>query len=409
MKYVLAISYFTLFCVVLRTVRPLTATMLVYGAAMLFLLGTASALNDSTGLIDEKVASFVSYDMFKGGQFQTTFFIQYLLAWIPFEILDYEYTAHGLNIGLQAFIFMLGAVLIFDLKPGWKLLAFSLFPSYFHYAIFGLRDPLINLLAVTIAAGALKLKPRQFILLCAGASVVSLGIRPEFSLIIAGFGVLGLFFSAKPKQQVVIALLSLATLYGALLVMPLAFGLPSTGSVDGNIELMTRFNELRNERRLGEYGSGSHMLGGALYSYPFPVRYPIQVAGSFLAPLPMDIRRGFDILAFAESLMFCLIVVLAARKHRVNEPATLLFWCGIAYMLLQAIFAINYGNVLRVRYPCLIFFLTSLVAADQVQSRRGTMPAKRRSRPRTGERWSRDGVLGDPSGRTRRAGSRART
>jgi len=318
-------------------------------------------------LIEEKVASFVSYDMYKGFAFQLGFLVQYVLAWIPLTLLDDEYVAHGLNIGLQAFIFMLGARYIFNLKPSVKLLIFMLFPSYYHYAIFGLRDPLINLVATTIAIGALHLNKRDFILLCLSMSVLSIGIRPEFSLIIVGFAILREFFDSTGRRRFFIGFCALGGLYAALSIMPIAFGLPSSGNPVQNIDTMTQFNELRNARRLGEYGSGSHILSGTLYSYPFLVRYPIQVAGSFLAPLPIDIRGSLDLIAFAESLIFCAVVLWAIKVHTKNERATLLFWCGMVYMLLQAIFAINYGNILRIRYPSLVFFLTAIVAAETLK------------------------------------------
>ena len=66
------------------------------------------------------------------------------------------------------------------------------------------------------------------------------------------------------------------------------------------------------------------------------------------------------ILAAIDSLVFCFIVYLAFLKIRINRNAKLLFFCGIIYMLLQALFAFNYGNLLRVRYPGYIFFLAAV-------------------------------------------------
>jgi len=365
-KYLLAITYFVIFSSLLRIFVRYNMSTYGFGIICLLVVCAASVFNDSSGLIEEKFASFVAYDMYKGFDFQLGFFVQYALTWIPFQLLDEEYVAHGLNIGLQAFIFMIGARYIFNLKPSLKLVIFMLFPSYYHYAIFGLRDPLINLVTIAIAIGALQLDKRQFILLCLSMSVLTIGIRAEFSLIILGFALLREFIDSAGKRRVLIGMCALIGLYGALSIMPIAFGLPISGNPLQNIETMTQFNELRNARRLGEDGSGSHILGGTLFSYPFLIRYPIQVAGSFLAPLPFELRGSLDLIAFAESLAFCGVSLWAAAVHRKNERASILFWCGMMYMLLQAIFAINYGNILRIRYPCLVLFLAAIVAAESV-------------------------------------------
>lgn len=371
MKYLIAGGYFCFFCAALYIFGRINIRSLIYGLVMLTALILFSVFNDSSAFIDEKVASFVSYDMYKEGRFTLTFFVQYILAWIPIAVLDYEYSAHGLNIGMQAFVFMLGAQYLFGVKASWQLFLFSMFPSYYHYAIFGLRDPLINFVAVIVAIGALNLGRQQFVLLCMGLSILSIGIRPEFSLIIAGFAGLRLFFGGTRKQKIVIGIVGLAGIYAALLVMPLAFGIGTTGSAAGNIEAMISFNELRNARRLGGDGSGSHILGGSLFSYPFPVRYPIQAVASFVAPLPFEIRGQLDLLAFGESTIFCFVAALALRAAWKHPEARLLFACAMAYMLLQALFAFNYGNVLRVRYPALVFFLATTVAPDVVRARAG--------------------------------------
>lgn len=380
MKYLLAISYFAAFAVFLRIAVRYNFSALIYGMVSLALICLAAFANDSFGLIQEKVASFVSYDMYKGLDFQLGFVVQYVLAWIPLNIFDYEYVAHGLNMGMQAFTFMLGAKYIFNLKPSWLLLVFMIFPSYYHYAIFGLRDPLINLIATFIVIGALHFDKRMFLLLCLLLAAVSVGIRPEFSMIIAGFAMLREFIDSSGRRRVVVGVLGLVGLYGALLVMPAAFGLPTSFNPVQNIESMTQFNELRNARRLGEDGSGSHILGGTLYSYPFIARYPIQVAASFLAPLPFDIRGNLDLIAFAESLLFCGVAFLALFLHQRNYKATLLFFFGVTFIMLQAIFAINYGNILRIRYPSLIFFLAAIVAATQNYTAKPKRSQRRRVR-----------------------------
>ena len=365
MTYFIAVTYFLILCMLLRAVDRLDPRSFMMGIGTLFLLVLFSEMNGQIGLIEEKVASFVSYDMYKGESIQVPFLLQYILAYIPFALLDYEYSAHGMNMGIQAFSFLLGVQYVFRGKLNWVLAIFLLFPSYYHYAIFGLRDPIINLVSLLIVVSAIKATKFQFVFICVFFAAIAIALRPEFSMIILGFAGVRLFVDAKSKQKITIFILGLVGLYVMLLVMPIAFGISSTGSAVGNIDLLVQFNELRANRRLGtEYGDGSHILGGILYSFDFYQRYPIQVAASFVAPLPVDIRGSLDILAFAESVIFCFVVFIALRRARDNRLAMILFLCGAAYMLLQAIFAANYGNILRVRYPAFIFFLAAAVVVE---------------------------------------------
>ena len=343
---------------------------------MLLVLSLVSILNNETGFIAEKVASFAAYDIYQGTNFTLGFFVQYILLWIPFELFDDKYAAHGLNMGLQAFTFMLGARFVFNMKSSWMLALFTLFPSYYHYSIFGLRDPLINLVVVLVVIAAMRQNTKQFVITCMALSVLSIGIRAELSMILMGFAGIKMYFDVSGAKRLLLILAGIAALYVALLILPLAFGVPSTGSVAGNIDSMVQFNELRNERRLGEYGSGSHILGGALYGYQFGVRYPVQIGASFLAPLPVDIRSSLDALALFESVLFIFAAFCGYKAARLNQTSLILFCCGIAYMLLQAIFAINYGNILRVRYPCLIIFLCLLYTSPSPRDRtRSRMPS----------------------------------
>jgi len=377
MIYVLALIYFSIGIACTAFVGRISLKPLMIGASFLLLICIFSVLNTTYGMIDEKVASFLSYDAYKNNRFNLTFFVQYLITWIPNALLDFQYTAHSLNIGLQAFIFFLAAQYLFKTSnTKWQLLALLIFPSYYHYAIFGLRDPLIALTTLIIVIGAIRLSSARFVYLCLILSVINIGIRPEFSLIIVGFGVLRLFFLASRRTKYVIAVAAVCALYGALLLMPLAFGIQNTGTVNGNIENMVLFNELRNERRLGGDGGGSHILGGNLFQYPMIVRYPIQLASSFIAPLPFEIKGALGYLAFAESLLFAFVAVMAFRMAKLNSTSLFLFCCGFGFMALQAFFAINYGNILRIRYPAFIFFLAATLPLEYKYSR----PKLRKSR-----------------------------
>jgi len=177
------------------------------------------------------------------------------------------------------------------------------------------------------------------------------------------------FYSTK-WQRFALIMMSGFVIYAALLVLPLAFGLPSTGSALNNINAMVQFNEFRSGRHLGEDGSGSHILGGQLFSYPFLIRYPIQIVVSFVAPLPFEIRGGLGAIAFIESMLFCFVAYLGLSAARVDRTARFLFFCGLIYICLQALFAFNYGNLLRVRYPSYIFFFAAIACTDLMRDNR---------------------------------------
>lgn len=371
MKAALAIGYFTVFCLLLRLWKPITSRALTVGLSTFVVLVGLVYLNDSQEIIAEKVASFVSYDMYKGIRYVNTFVIQYILAYIPFKLFDYEYTAHAMNIAIQAFVYLIASQYIFKNKLSWKFAIFLLFPSYYHYAMFGLRDPIINFTAVLIVIAIFNTNQKGFVLTCLILSLMCLFVRPEFSIIIIGFISISLFLNSNNITKFMIVVGSGIMLYVMLLLMPYAFGVDSSGSALGNIEIISNFNESRALRNVDRvYGSGSQILGGGLFSLNWFVRYPIQLVASYVAPLPMDIRGGFDYFAFMESVVFCFVVGYSFLRRKINSRSELLFWCGFIYMALQAIFAANYGNILRIRYPCLIFFIGALVAADFSFTRR---------------------------------------
>lgn len=372
MKYALALAYFSTFVGFTSLVFKIKLRAIGIGCVCLLMLFSISLLNDTFGFIEEKVASFVSFDMYQGHVNTQTFLVQYFLAYVPFTLFQYEYTAHALNMGLQGFIFVLGMQYIFYDKPGRWIYLFLLFPAYYNFSIFGLRDPLVNLICTLLVITVLARKKSEvFPVVCILMSFIALGIRPEFSVMLIGFVGIYLYTISSRYQRLAILIVGSVAFYYALLFLPLAFGIRSTGSALRNIEIIAQFNELRHDRRIGGDGSGSHILDGALYSFPMIFRYPIQVASSFIAPLPFEIRGGAFVFAFIESLVFSFTAFFAAKRCTSNPQSLLLFSCGMLYMLLQALFAINYGNILRIRYPCYIFFLGSIVSARKLDSEFG--------------------------------------
>ena len=366
MLYGIAFVYLLFFLGILNYITPLDFRAVLTSLVCFFLLSVASLINNEFSIIEEKVASFVSYNNYIGLSNTLTFKVQYFLAYIPFALFDFKYSAHALNIGLQSFTFAVGVHFIFFNRPKVWMFIFIFFPAYYHYALFGLRDPLISILTVMIAIIIIyhNQKPWVITLSLLSMAVLAVGIRPEFAVMIFGFLGIYYYFRLAGVKRGLLVLAGLVSLYVVLLFLPLAFGLHPSGNIDSNIQQIIAFNESRNDRRLGGDGSGSHILGGALFSYPFYIRYPIQVLTNFVSPLPWEIRNVLTLLSFLESIVFSVVAYLAFRSRHYSPEARLLFLFGITYILVTAIFSFNYGNNLRIRYPCFVLFLSCVAIGN---------------------------------------------
>ena len=383
MTIAIAVAYLLSFLLVATTLMRIGGRSIAFALLMLTVLCSLWALNSEYDFLAEKLSSFLSWDMHRGERFSLTFVVQYALALPAMIFFEHQYAAHALNLSLQALTFALIFTYLFRerLTP-WLLLLLA-YPAYYHYAIFGLRDPLINLVSVLFVIAAIHLPRRQFYVACLSMSALCLGIRPEYSLILIGFIGVRLYFISGRKGRVRLVLLGMFSLYAALLLMPLSLGLPTSWSAPRNLQLIGEFNTARAMRHIGSIGGGSHILGGTLYELPLPIRYPIQVVASFIAPLPFEIRGGAHLFAFAESVLFTTLAVFAWIRSRALALPRYLVVCGLLYMLLQAFFMNNYGNLIRVRYPAYVFFLAGvclpMLAASGNLSRAGQrMTAPRR-------------------------------
>lgn len=351
------------FFIVMLKLCGVNGRFLMYGLLYWLLLLVMFQINVSFELIDEKLASFHSFEMYLGTRYSNSFLVQYILALPMFSLFESEYTAHALNIALQSLFFVLFLHLVGSRHLKIALAGLLLYPAFIHYTVSGLRDPLLNLVSLAIVYGAIVFDKTKFLFLCCVLAVVCNFIRPEYSLIIGGLIFLRYYVDLDGKKAKLITIVcGLAALYCALLVMPLAFGMPVSSNAFVNVETMIQFNTLRHDRTVGL--ASTHILGGALLTYPIFIRYPIQVVASFVTPLPMDFRGGVMLFAALDSLIFCVVVFVAYLRSKLSKTATFLFYCGAVYILLQALFAFNYGNLLRVRYPSYIFFLASVCFAN---------------------------------------------
>jgi hypothetical protein len=318
--------------------------------------------------------------MYANDTFTLTFFLQYVASYLGFVLTNSPYVPHGVNIAVQALFFFLAYEYLIketgSLKPLALLLAY---PAYYHYAIFGLRDPFICLIAL---AFILAISARSQTVRAASIPailVLSIATRPEFTVILIFFLGLYLFLRVSPFFKTLLILLALICVFlGSSLVVS-ALGVSSGGSFSDNIDKVIQFNELRNERRVGSGGGDSAILGGKLYELPLYLRYPVQIAATFLAPLPHEIRGLLSLFGFFESILFCAVVFYAALLRKRSEMGSYFFLCGLIYLLIIAFFTMNYGNVLRVRYPAYIFFIASIsYALSDLPSTFIRVPANRK-------------------------------
>ena len=266
MVAIISSLYLTLFLTILNYTTRVSFKLIGFGFLYWFFLVCTFYLNVTLNIIEEKYASFNSYDMYLGELSSSTFFVQYILAYPAFSLFNFEYSAHAINISLQTVFFVL---LIYMSKAKRIRIAYFgllFYPSFIHYSITGLRDPILNFISLSVVLGILNLNKQAFVILCILLAVLCNFVRPEYSLIVLGFALLRLYVEAGRWQKLFIISLGVVLLYMALLILPLAFGVPASNNVFTNIDTMIRFNEMRTERTSGTASTG--ILNGALMSMP---------------------------------------------------------------------------------------------------------------------------------------------
>ncbi len=363
------ILYSMLFSPLLLFRKVITINGMIIFSMSLLLLFFFSTINASFNFIEDKVASDVAYRMYDTGSFTLTFYLQYLLAYVGFVLANDTHVTFGLNIVLQSYFFLLAyETLIKKCKMQlFLLILLLLFPSFYHYSIFGLRDPLVNLLSLFFIL--LSIKPMTFpvvlgYLLLLLSCIFS---RPELCIIFLVLIGLRLFLISSLFIKALLVGVSIVALNFAL------YGAMSTLGIKGanmniveNIEKLNKFNEARNNRRVGGEGGGSAVLGGKLFQLPFYQRYPVQISATILVPLPHEFRGVTSWLGLLDS-MFFISAIIMALKFRDNKRSTYFLLCGIIYLLIIALFTMNYGNTLRMRYPIFIFFFASFCYSDRLK------------------------------------------
>ncbi len=335
-------------------------------------------LNANLEFIEEKIASFISHSLHNGESESIAFRLQYYVTLPAFWLTNHPYSAHATNIAIQTLCFLLAFRYILPKRgPTWLEICVLIYPAYYHYSIFGLRDPYINLISTLFTILAIRNKRFGIFVWGSLLGIVSLLARPEFSVILFSFVGLYFYIGLNQKNKIIFTAIYLLLINTAGNYLPYALGVAPRGNLIDNIEQIAEFNELRNERRLGSDGGGSSILGGTLFNYPLIARYPIQVITSFISPLPFEIRSPILFFGFIESMLFTTIAAIAWRRSKDVKNARYIFYCALLYILLQAFFAMNYGNNLRIRYPSYIMFIGSI--SISIQSERAKSISNRLS------------------------------
>lgn len=380
-KVCLSFAYYLVFILISKLFFKPKLKSVFYSLLIMATLLVLAYLNEIYVFIEEKPASVVAYQMYREGRESLTFIVQYALVYLPFLLLDFEQSAHALNVAIHGIFVLYAVQFLFVGSIGKYAWIIFVYPAYLNFSLFGFRDPIINLLMLFFVLSYLYFGKRKHIAVSSIIALLVIGLRPELTMIILGFLMLQVFLDSKGSIRMLLIFAGGALLYLMLKFLPLAFGLSPTGSIVANIDLVATLGETRGLRAVGKEGSDSLILGGALYNFSFYMRYPIQIAASFISPLPHEIKGAAFALSFLESLYFCFIAYMAYRASKHNEYSRYLFLCGMIYMLLQAMFATNYGNVLRMRYPAHIIFVSAFMVYLKLSvSANSMIPTKRMAR-----------------------------
>lgn len=351
--------------------RAMSAATVVRAYGLVFVLVLAASLNFELGIVGQKVASTVAFEVFTGSpgsEAQDTFLFHSLLNAIPFALTGHWWAAIGTNCALVALIYAYART---------RHRAASLYvlgPAVLNFALFALRDIAIGF--VMFVLGYLVVLPvtRRTRALEGGGLLALVISRPENAIIyvLARLSMAGSSFSFKATwnrqrtrhSRTVRRLFGVVAVAALLILAPAALGLEvetNPARVPATIE---GFFESRATRAAPGAGGGSNILGGTLAGMPFFTRFPIQVAAFFVLPFPFEVRSLDMLLALADSVVFCLLTLRFVRSAPTPGIRFL-----VVYVLAVAAFASNYGNLLRLRMPAYFLMAGVLVAQGAVQHR----------------------------------------
>ncbi|MEM9566283.1 MAG: hypothetical protein AAGA93_26925 [Actinomycetota bacterium] len=314
-----------------------------------------AAANLESGLFEQKFASEIAFQQFKGLERTvdtSTFGVLALLSAPAFLVVDSWEATIGTNIGLVA------AVFAYVHRVDARLSLLMLAPAVLNFSIFALRDPLIGacFLGLTLLMSAPALTRRGAAVGLGAALAVT---RPESALVVAAVWCGRLVRQQRLIRYRLIAVpFVLAGILAALYLAPRAIGFNRNVFGADLFELLDTFAVRRGQRfDGGDDGGGSNILGGAIVDLPLAIRYPIQLLTVFVLPLPFEIRSLTMALAFVDSIVFITVVARLLRtRHWISISLLGVYVASIAF------FAVNYGNLFRLRMPAYFIVLGGLLA-----------------------------------------------
>ncbi len=332
----------------------LTGRDLIVSFSLAAALTALAAANLEFGLFEQKFASEIAFQQFQGVERTVdtgTFTVLSLLSTPAFLVVDSWEATIGTNVGLIA------ATFAYVHRADARLSLLMLAPAVVNFSIFALRDPLIGVcfLALTLVIAAPRLtRPLGAV----GAGTALAITRPESALVVAAVWCGRLVRQQRLIRYRLIAVpFVIAAIVAALYLAPRAIGFSRSAFGSDLFELLDNFAVRRGQRYEGPDGGGSNILGGALVDLPFVLRYPVQLVAVFVLPLPFEIRSLTLALAFVDSLVFAWSVRRLVRtRHWVS------IWLLGIYLASIAFFAVNYGNLFRLRMPAYFIILGGLLA-----------------------------------------------
>ena len=343
------------------TGRKVSAGAFASSFAYLVVVGGLAGYNFEAELFAQKVASEYAFRQLETSE-HVTFAVQAAANAVPFLLTGAWWAAIGTNIAAVAVL----KAYLFDEHRRLSLIMWA--PAVVNFGLFALRDPLIGVcvfgLTMIICRPPTRLAGRvvEIVLI-----LVSASLRPESIVIYLVSRFAGMRERMREHPWLIIALpgLILGLVY-ALTYVPVLLGLPSQTGIGQLPDLLQSFFIARADRNpTGFDTGGGNILGGALTSMPFIVRYPIQIFTFFVLPLPFEVRSVTLLLAMLDSVVF--IALTVAFWRRAPAPAKRFF---TVYVLAVSFFAANYGNVFRLRLPAYFIIAAGLVVAHQMERRR---------------------------------------
>lgn len=325
------------------------------------ILSLTASVNYQAGIIPQKVASEIAYDIFKGDRpwgYDQTFTVYSLITFPAFALTDSWLSSIGASIGAWA-----SAIYLLYDKLGSRFRLFLFAPAILNFSIFALRDTVFGILLGATTYEMTRedrLRPIRIFLPFVCLAVT----RPESAIAILGAFAFSRYRATDRSSY--IRPVKLAALFGgavaATQIIPRALGFrQSFGFFSFPSRLLAFFEDraTRNED-VEQAASNSNILRGALARMPFPIRFPLQLCAFFVLPFPFEIRSFALALAFLDSLVFITMTKrvwsLSSERHR-----TLV----ISYIASVSFFAANYGNLLRLRMPVYFMFMAIVVASNR--------------------------------------------